>query len=216
MFFCYSVSLNCGKELSADFAKHEEKEAEEETSYETLSPSVQRELKREFNSEYPQYAKYEDREPFYKKLKIISWIVLALCVVSAYIMYKQENIPMIVVTVILLLISYGYDLYCPIAIRNNKKKQLRILKLYAFMVVINHIERVIIFYAASARNELFVIGYRRKKAGARTSARQRACFAVGIFVEKCFFYFVFFIAHIRIILLFYRKVNKQCEKGYFL
>lgn len=125
------VCVHCGKELSADFAKHEEKETEEkETNYETLSPSIQRELKREFNSEYPQYAKYEDREPFYKKLKIISWIVLALCVVSAYIMYKQKNIPMIVVTVILLLISYGYDLYCPIAIRNNKKKQLRILKLY--------------------------------------------------------------------------------------
>lgn len=125
------VCVHCGKELSADFAKHEEKETEEkETNYETLSPSIQRELKREFNSEYPQYAKYEDREPFYKKLKIISWIVLALCVVSAYIMYKQKNIPMIVVTVILLFISYGYDIYYPIAIRNNKKKQLRILKLY--------------------------------------------------------------------------------------
>ena len=88
--------------------------AEQKTkNYEDLSFEEKKQLRRQFNAKYPQYAKYDERDLFAKKSKIFEWIffvaTLLVCIFCAFcISDTVENIVRM----------------------KQRKKRLRVLKLY--------------------------------------------------------------------------------------
>ena len=115
--------------------------AEQNTkNYEELPFEEKKQLRRQFNAKYPQYAKYDERDLFTKKSKIFGWIFfvasLLVCILMIKLAFKYVGVDDKKATacIIVALVIFGAvnisDTVENIVRMKQRKKRLRVLKLY--------------------------------------------------------------------------------------
>lgn len=115
--------------------------AEQKTkNYEELPFEEKKQLRRQFNAKYPQYAKYDERDLFTKKSKIFGWIFfvasLLVCILMIKLAFKYVGVDDKKATacIIVALVIFGAvnisDAVENILRMKQRKKRLRVLKLY--------------------------------------------------------------------------------------
>ena len=115
--------------------------AEQNTkNYEELPFEEKKQLRRQFNAKYPQYAKYDERDLFTKKSKIFGWIFfvasLLVCILMIKLSIKYSGVDdkKSTACIIVALVIFGAvnisDAVENIVRMKQRKKRLRVLKLY--------------------------------------------------------------------------------------
>lgn len=115
--------------------------AEQKTkNYEDLSFEEKKQLRRQFNAKYPQYAKYDERDLFTKKSKIFEWIffvaTLLVCILMIKLSIKYSGVDDKKATACVIVVLVVFCAFCisdtveNIVRMKQRKKRLRVLKLY--------------------------------------------------------------------------------------
>lgn len=115
--------------------------AEQKTkNYEDLSFEEKKQLRRQFNAKYPQYAKYDERDLFAKKSKIFEWIffvaTLLVCILMIKLAIKYAGVDDKKATACVIVFFVVFGAFCisdsveNIVRMKKRKKRLRVLKLY--------------------------------------------------------------------------------------
>lgn len=115
--------------------------AEQKTkNYEDLSFEEKKQLRRQFNAKYPQYAKYDERDLFAKKSKIFEWIffvaTLLVCILMIKLSIKYSGVDDKKATACVIVVLVVFCAFCisdtveNIVRMKQRKKRLRVLKLY--------------------------------------------------------------------------------------